>query len=64
MKILFFAEFVPLKYENCLYFGNFGYVHGFKFEDMDYGENHVKVINTKKNPDYVRRADKKNTLIV
>ncbi|XP_045502879.1 uncharacterized protein LOC123699872 [Colias croceus] len=47
--------FVQLKrYENCLYIGNFAYVHGIKREDSDYGEDHIGIIDTKKNPDFVK----------
>ncbi|CAK1548235.1 unnamed protein product [Leptosia nina] len=47
------AEFIPMKYENCLLFGNFAYVHGTKKEDYDYEEDHIAIINSKKNPDFV-----------
>ncbi|XP_045455840.1 uncharacterized protein LOC123665600 [Melitaea cinxia] len=47
------TEFVKLNYENCLYFGNFAYVHGLKYEDYDYGEDHFIITNSKKNPDFV-----------
>ncbi|XP_049887462.1 uncharacterized protein LOC126381933, partial [Pectinophora gossypiella] len=46
------TEFQTITYEHCLYFGNFGYVHGFKYEDEDYGEDHVIIKGSKKNPDY------------
>lgn len=49
-----FADFNPIRYEQCIYFGNFAYVHGFKYEDLDYGEDHIIIKNTKKNPDYLR----------
>uniref|UniRef100_A0A2A4K377 Kazal-like domain-containing protein n=1 Tax=Heliothis virescens TaxID=7102 RepID=A0A2A4K377_HELVI len=45
--------FFPMKYEKCLFFGNFAYVHGFKHEDIDYGEDHVIVKQSKKNPDFI-----------
>ncbi|CAD0195635.1 unnamed protein product [Chrysodeixis includens] len=48
------AAFVQMKYERCLYFGNFGYVHGYKYEDMDYGEDRIVVKHTQKNPDFIR----------
>ncbi|CAH0699209.1 unnamed protein product [Spodoptera exigua] len=47
------SAFTPIKYEKCLYFGNFAYVHGYKYEDMDYGEDHITVYHSKKNPDFV-----------
>ncbi|RVE43257.1 hypothetical protein evm_012087 [Chilo suppressalis] len=47
------TDFVPMKYEHCIYFGNFGYVHGHKYEDVDYGEDHIIVKHSKKNPDFV-----------
>nr|XP_034841511.1 uncharacterized protein LOC117997353 [Maniola hyperantus] len=49
------TEFIKLNYENCLYFGNFAYVHGIKHEDYDYGEDHISITNSKKNPDFVRQ---------
>ncbi|KAJ0181026.1 hypothetical protein K1T71_003111 [Dendrolimus kikuchii] len=45
--------FSPLKYEHCVYFGNFAYVHGYKYEDYDYGEDHIVVKNSKKHPDFI-----------
>lgn len=50
-----FLVFSPMKYEHCLFFGNFAYVHGFKYEDMDYGEDHIVIKNTPKNADFVIR---------
>ncbi|XP_075987501.1 uncharacterized protein LOC142984072 [Anticarsia gemmatalis] len=47
------TQFSPMEYDKCLYFGNFAYVHGYKYEDMDYGENHIVVKNSKKNPDFI-----------
>ncbi|KAJ8734633.1 hypothetical protein PYW08_013883 [Mythimna loreyi] len=47
------TEFAPMKYEKCLFFGNFAYVHGYKHEDEDYGEDHIIVKNSKKNPDFI-----------
>ncbi|XP_028030009.1 uncharacterized protein LOC114242903, partial [Bombyx mandarina] len=47
------TEFVTLHYDKCLYFGNFAYVHGYKYEDLDYGEDHIIVKDTVKNPDFV-----------
>lgn len=58
--IYLFADFTPMKYEHCVYFGNFAYVHGFKYEDMDYGEKNVMVKGSKKNPDFIRRLFEKN----
>lgn len=49
-----FTDFVPLNYENCLYFGNFAYVHGYTYEDEDYGEDTFIIKGSKKNPDFVR----------
>ncbi|XP_052757715.1 uncharacterized protein LOC113522798 isoform X2 [Galleria mellonella] len=48
------AEFIPMNYEQCLYFGNFAYVHGYKYEDEDYEGDHIIVKGSKKNPDFVR----------
>ncbi|XP_047028286.1 uncharacterized protein LOC124636291 [Helicoverpa zea] len=47
------TAFFPMKYEKCLFFGNFAYVHGFKHEDIDYGEDHVVVKQSKKTPDFI-----------
>ncbi|XP_073941330.1 uncharacterized protein isoform X1 [Choristoneura fumiferana] len=47
------TDFTPLNYEHCLYFGNFAYVHGFKYEDQDYDESHFIVTGSHKNPDFV-----------
>lgn len=47
------SAFFPMKYEKCLYFGNFAYVHGYKHEDLDYGEEHLTVLHSKKNPDFI-----------
>ncbi|KAI5642447.1 hypothetical protein NE865_05474 [Phthorimaea operculella] len=46
------TEYQPMTYENCLYFGNFAYVHGYKKEDEDYGEDHLTVYAAAKNPPY------------
>ncbi|VVC90932.1 unnamed protein product [Leptidea sinapis] len=46
------TEYIPLNYENCLHFGNFGYVYGIKREDLDYEEREYAIINSKKNPDF------------
>lgn len=43
-----------MRYDKCLFFGNFGYVHGYKYEDMDYGEDHIVVKHSQKNPDFIR----------
>ncbi|XP_013167303.1 PREDICTED: uncharacterized protein LOC106117501 [Papilio xuthus] len=47
------TEFITMNYNKCLYFGNFAYVHGFKNEDKDYGEDHFIIKGSKKNPDFV-----------
>ncbi|KAL0895942.1 hypothetical protein ABMA27_011947 [Loxostege sticticalis] len=49
------TDFIPLKFEHCVFFANFGYVHGYKYEDFDYGEDHIVVKNTNKNPDLFDR---------
>ncbi|OWR47378.1 hypothetical protein KGM_213087 [Danaus plexippus plexippus] len=46
------TDFTQMKYENCLYFGNFAYVHGTRFEDADYMEDHFAIKNSKKNKDF------------
>lgn len=51
--LILFSDFVPLTYEHCVYFGNFAYVHGYKYEDADYGEDQYIVKSALKNPPYV-----------
>ncbi|XP_063546280.1 uncharacterized protein LOC134754132 [Cydia strobilella] len=46
------TDFEQTNYGACLYFGNFAYVHGLKYEDQDYDEDHIMVIGAKKNPDF------------
>lgn len=45
-------EFAPLRYEHCVYFGNFAYVHGHKYSDKhdDYDDRHVYIFNAMENP--------------
>ncbi|CAB3236901.1 unnamed protein product [Arctia plantaginis] len=47
------TNFQPVGYDKCMYFGNFAYVHGFKYEDMDYNEDNVLVMGSKKNIDFI-----------
>ncbi|XP_026324326.1 uncharacterized protein LOC113233411 [Hyposmocoma kahamanoa] len=47
------TDFITITYEHCVHFGNFAYVHGYKYEDEDYGEDNIIIKSSAKNPPYV-----------